>query len=67
MKRGDLVQTMFDVGANMGHRILYGKVIAAGPKTFTVRWESGLTNRCRHDHPSVKLARDQVLAKEVMG
>jgi hypothetical protein len=42
--RGDLVWIWFDTGA-MGSNILYGRVIAAGAKTYRVRWESGLTNR----------------------
>lgn len=44
MKRGDLVQCWFDTGA-MGAMILYGHVMAAGSRTFTVQWESGLKNR----------------------
>jgi hypothetical protein len=46
LKRGDPVQTYFDTGA-FGYSLLYGRVIKAGPKTFTVLWESGLTNRLR--------------------
>ena len=42
--KGDVVRIWFDTGA-LGHTILYGRVIAAGPKAYRVRWESGLTNR----------------------
>lgn len=49
MKRGDLVFIWFDEGAGGkgvgGPTILYGEVIAAGPRAYRVRWESGLTNR----------------------
>lgn len=61
MKRGDLVQFLFDTGA-MGASVLYGKVIAAGPKAYRVMWESGLSNRCLQGNRSVKLAADQVAA-----
>lgn len=44
MKRGDFVRTWFDTGA-MGPTILYGRVIKAGPATYTVRWISGIQNR----------------------
>ena len=42
---GQIVQS---TGA-MGTTIIFGKVLAVGPKTFTVRWESGIVNRPRHD------------------
>jgi hypothetical protein len=57
MKTGHLVQTWFDTGAR-GATILYGVVTASGPKTFSVRWESGLSNRVRHGHGTVERARD---------
>lgn len=57
MARGDFVQTWFDTGA-MGAQILYGEVIAAGPKAYRVRWESGLTNRLRQGYFGVYRARD---------
>lgn len=44
MKVGDLVWMWWDTGA-FGSTVLYGQVIAAGPKTYRVRLESGLTNR----------------------
>jgi hypothetical protein len=44
MKRGDYVRTWFDTGA-MGATVLYGRVVKAGPRTYTVLWESGLRNR----------------------
>jgi hypothetical protein len=43
-KVGDIVATWFDTGA-FGAAILFGLVIAAGPKSYRVRWESGNTNR----------------------
>ena len=57
LARGDLVETWFDTGA-MGAQILYGEVIAAGPKAYRVRWESGLTNRLPQGHSDVQRARD---------
>lgn len=41
---GDVIATWFDTGA-FGAQILFGVVIAAGPKAYRVRWESGRTNR----------------------
>lgn len=43
-KVGDVIATWFDTGA-FGAQILFGVVIAAGPKAYRVRWESGSTNR----------------------
>lgn len=43
-KIGDVIATWFDTGA-MGAQLLFGVVIAAGPKAYRVRWESGLSNR----------------------
>jgi hypothetical protein len=43
-KVGDIVASWFDTGA-FGATLLLGVVIAAGPKTYRVRWESGLSNR----------------------
>lgn len=43
-KIGDVIATWFDTGA-FGAQILFGVVIAAGPRTYRVRWESGATNR----------------------
>lgn len=44
IRRGQYVRTWFDTGA-MGATILYGRVVAAGPRAYTVCWESGLRNR----------------------
>jgi hypothetical protein len=52
--KGDLVWIWWDTGA-MGSTILYGRVIAAGPRTYRVRWESGLTNRIAQDRREVAL------------
>jgi hypothetical protein len=41
---GRFVRTWFDTGA-LGATLLYGQIVSSGPKTFTVRWESGLKNR----------------------
>lgn len=46
---GDYVRTLFDVGANMGYRMVWGVVTTDGPKAVTVTWESGLRNRVRRD------------------
>lgn len=54
MQVGDLVKTWFDTGA-MGAQILYGRVEKAGPKTYTVRWESDLTNRIRQGDAGLAL------------
>lgn len=43
-KVSDVIATWFDTGA-FGAKILFGVVIAAGPKMYRVRWESGSTNR----------------------
>jgi hypothetical protein len=43
-KVGDVIATWFDTGA-FGVQILFGVVIAAGPKAYRVRWESRNTNR----------------------
>lgn len=43
-KRGDVIAMWFDTGT-FGAQILFGVVIAAGPKAYRVRWESGITNR----------------------
>lgn len=65
MKRGDLVQTFFDTGA-FGAQVLYGEVIAAGPKAYRIRWESGLTNRVPQGYFDVKPAEDVELARECL-
>lgn len=61
LHRGETVQTLFDTGA-MGLSCLYGRVIEKGPKTFTVRWESGIRNRIKWGHREVMFARDPVEA-----
>ena len=43
-KIGDVIATWFDTGA-FGAQLLLGVVIAAGPKAYSVRWESSNTNR----------------------
>jgi hypothetical protein len=50
--KGQYVRAYFDTGA-MGAEIIYGVVVAAGPRAFTVRWEGGNTNRCRQGEDTV--------------
>lgn len=42
--RGALVRTWYDEGCGPGGYV-YGVVTKAGPRTFTVRWESGVVQR----------------------
>ncbi len=65
MVRGDLVQILYDTGCR-GGSILYGRVIAAGPKAYGVRWESGLTNRFAQGDWRIKMADNQELARQLM-
>lgn len=65
MKRGDLVQTLFDTGA-FGCSILYGVVTKAGAATYTVQWESTITNRVQQGYAGISLARDQETARAAM-
>lgn len=53
LRRGDVVRTWFDTGA-LGATLLYGRVIAAGPRQFAVRWESGIVNRCQQGRRDVE-------------
>lgn len=53
MKVGDHVETMFDTGA-MGVTPLHGNVVAAGPKRYTVEWESTLRNRLPQGYHDVR-------------
>ena len=62
IRRGQLVQTWFDTGA-CGATILYGRVVAGGRLEFTVRWESGLTNKVKQGSQLVKLAEDRATAE----
>lgn len=43
-KVGDVIAAWYDTGA-FGATLMFGAVIAAGPKAYRVRWESGNTNR----------------------
>lgn len=52
---GDYIRTWFDTGA-LGPTLLYGRVIKAGAKTFTIRWESGICNRLEQDTRAVDYA-----------
>jgi hypothetical protein len=53
VKPGDFVSVWYDAGAGRtgGATILFGVVISAGPKMFSVRWESGIVNRVRYEKP----------------
>jgi hypothetical protein len=62
-RRGQFVQTWFDTGA-CGATILYGRVIAAGPSIYRVRWESGITNRVQQGYKAVTLAEDRDTAEK---
>ena len=60
IEKGQVVSLWFDTGA-FGARLLYGMVIASGPKSFTVEWQSGIVNRISQDDPhGVEAARDGV-------
>lgn len=60
-KKGDFVETWFDTGA-FGATLLYGIVTAAGPKQFTVKWESGTVNRLHQDHYDIRIVdREKVM------
>lgn len=63
-KIDDLVEYWHDDGR--GGTVLYGVVIAAGPKALRVRWESGLSNRVKQNTHLVRPARDQTLARDAM-
>lgn len=59
--RGDIASYWYDTGA-FGMKTLLGVVIKAGPKSFTVRWESGICNTLRREEPkNVKLVTDPEL------
>ena len=66
--KDEIVETWFDTGGGRqnGPRLIYGQVIASGPKTATIRWESGLLNRVPQHTHLVKHARDHNLAVECL-
>ena len=53
---GQFVSTWYDDGLH--GTILYGVVLIAGPRTFDVRWESGLRNRRPQSCNLVQALRD---------
>lgn len=61
--KGQFVQTWFDTGA-MGAAILFGYVIKAGPKTYTVMWESGIRNRIQQTLLGITIIKDKELLAE---
>jgi hypothetical protein len=62
-KRGDVVKMFFDTGA-FGAQILFGLVIKAGSKVYTVVWESGIKNRLEQGRTIVALVEDPELLEE---
>ena len=62
-KRGDIVKMFFDTGA-FGAQILFGLVVKAGPKRYTVTWESQLRNRLEQGRAIVTLVEDAELLEE---
>jgi len=44
MIKGEFVRTWYDEGGRFGGGWVYGIVINAGPRAFTVLWESGNVN-----------------------
>lgn len=48
LTKGTHVRIWFDTGA-MGAQWLFGTIIHAGQRTFTVEWESTIRNRFRQD------------------
>ena len=66
MKTGDYVQCFFDARDRAGYQACYGIVYAAGPKSFSVRWESGIRQRRPQGDREVILATNQELAIEAM-
>lgn len=65
MKVDDIVKTWWADGDPMGHGYVYGVVEAAGPKTFTVRWESGIRNRRPHGVKEIIVVTDPAIIAEV--
>lgn len=65
MKTGDVVRTWWSQGHVSGQGFCYGKVVTAGPKTFVVKWQSGVRNRIRQDSREVTLVTDPELLAEL--
>lgn len=61
--KGQKVKCLWDTGA-FGASFLGGVVVTCGPKTYTVRWESGFTNRLKHGDKRVT-DRDWLTPEEV--
>lgn len=64
-KRGDIVKMYFDTGA-FGAQILFGLIVKAGPKAYTVVWESGLRNRLEQGRQIVARVDDADLLEEAL-
>ena len=63
MNRGDLVQFWWAADRD-GSGWVYGVVTACGPKTMTIRWESGVVNRVRcGDHDIRPIADPEIRAE----
>lgn len=63
-KLRDVVKTWWASGDPMGHGWVYGVVEAAGPRTFTVRWESGIRNRRPQDTRAIEHEKDAEIIAE---
>lgn len=65
MKKGGLVWTWWDSGA-MGASQMYGRVVKAGPKSYTVLWESGFRNRLEQGDERVKKCEKETQVEAAM-
>lgn len=63
LRRGDVVWTWFDDGR--GGTYCPGAVVRAGRKTFTVRWQSGWTQRFPQGNRVVEKVPEHALAEQV--
>ncbi|HYE57566.1 MAG TPA: hypothetical protein VD948_03630 [Rhodothermales bacterium] len=48
------VRTWYDTGA-FGSNLLYGRVVAAGERSFVVEWESGIRNRLPQGYRGIEV------------
>ncbi len=60
---GDIIRHMTGGDWNAGY--IYGIVEKSGPKTFTVRWQSGLRNRREHGDKEFSKVADLDLIREL--
>jgi hypothetical protein len=64
MNRGDLVQAWWAAGRN-DSGWFYGVVEKCGPKTMTIRWESGLRQRLRRGVHDIRPISDPEIRAEM--